>query len=61
MFKNENFLISDVFETSGLSVEDIALLTGISRATLYKVKNTGVMSPKTFVKIYALYIKLHQP
>ena len=60
MFKNEKVITRSLFDHPELSMEDVAMLTGISRATLYKVKKDGIMSPKTFVKLYALYLKLFE-
>lgn len=60
MFKNEKIITQSLLAHPELSIDDVAMLTGISRATLYKVKKDGSMSPKTFVKLYALYLKLFE-
>ena len=52
MFSNEKKLVFSLFFEADLSVEEISILTGISRPTLYRVKNHGDMSPKTFMKLY---------
>ena len=47
-------LIYDIFYKKCLTIEQVAKLTGIGRTTLYRIKNTGRMSKKSFIRLLAL-------
>lgn len=47
-------LIYDIFYKKCLTIEQVAKLTGMGRTTLYRIKNTGRMSKKSFIRLLAL-------
>lgn len=50
----ESDLILKVFFKKGLTIDQICTITGIGKTTLYRIKKTGKMSKKSFIKLLML-------
>ena len=44
-------LVFTIFYQHGMSIEQVAKLTGLGRTTVYRIKKTGRMSKESLIKL----------